>query len=132
MCSPPAQLALVALALLAVVACSLQPLEPVPDAGLPDGGDAADAGCQMAAVQAFFNRKCARCHPSDSSPDLGSGRSRNALVNQFPLGVCGPPASGANPAWRLVVPGDLQNSVLWRYMQDCACGTACLNTMSPP
>ncbi|HEY8208003.1 MAG TPA: hypothetical protein VIG99_11020 [Myxococcaceae bacterium] len=144
----PLHLALAALAFSAAVACSLQPLEPVPpdpDAGLPDGGapdggaadgGTSDGGCpsasQMPAVQAFFNRKCAGCHPSDFSPDLGNGRSRNALVNRFPVGVCGPPSSSANPSWRLVVPGDLENSMLWRYVQGCACGSACLSAMSPP
>jgi len=118
---------------LLVGACSLHPLEPVPDAGGGgDGGVSCPADSQLPAVQAFFNRKCAGCHPGDHSPDLGSGRSRAALVDQYPTGLCGPPASNANPSWRLVAPGDLESSVLWRYVQDCACGGGCLHAMTPP
>lgn len=82
----------------------------------------------MPQVQAFFNSKCANCHPNNHSPNLQSGSSRAALINQNATGQCGPPASNGT-SWKLVVPGDLGNSVLARYVQPCPCGTSCL---SPP
>lgn len=80
----------------------------------------------MPQVQSFFTAKCAGCHSGSVSPDLRSGVSRAAMVGQSATGLCGPPYSNGT-SWKLVVPGDLGNSVLMRYAIPCACGTSCLN-----
>jgi hypothetical protein len=84
-----------------------------------------------AAVQPIFDAKCVGCHDGSRAPlDLQIGNSYPMLM-QAPNGQkCGPGGAGTSfsAAWRRVAPGDLANSVLWWYLQDCctpACGAAC-------
>lgn len=83
-------------------------------------------------VQPLFTAKCESCHaPQDTLPDLRAGSAYTAIVNRAPDGKkCSPLGAGGSfsGSWKLVAPGDLGNSVLWWYLQDC-CGPICL---SPP
>jgi hypothetical protein len=94
-------------------------------------GSCCPAVSYAASIQTIFDAKCAECHGGDSAPmNLRQATSYSALL-QAPSGPkCGPGGAGANfgSAWRRVAPGDLVDSVLWWYVQDCcmpACGSAC-------
>ena len=80
-------------------------------------------------VQPWFQARCSGCH----------SWTRETLVSTSPnRQKCGPVGAGANysSAWRLVAAGDLADSVVWWFAQDCCaptCGAACANLcLSPP
>jgi hypothetical protein len=134
-----------AIALLAI-GCTISPLQRVDassgaggSGGTPGGDGAAGSDGAMgscaqsvsyaATIGPWFQLRCGGCH----------GWTASQLVTRAPNGQkCGPNGAGANfsSSWRLVAPGDLSNSVMWWFVQDCcapscgaSCGSACV---SPP
>ena len=121
------------------VGCTISPLSRLDGSGGSGGnpGDGGttnpDGGCGAVSYQAdihpWFQLRCGGCHDWNAIQ----------LVTLAPRGdKCGPLGAGANfsSSWRLVAPGDLGNSVLWWFAQDCcapACGASCAGTcLSPP
>ena len=102
--------------------------------GVGDGASQSDGqSCGAVSYQAnilpWFQLRCSGCHNWTASQLVTSAPSRQK---------CSPSGAGANfsSSWRLVAPGDLANSILWWYVQDCcapSCGAACGNEcLSPP
>jgi len=67
-------------------------------------GEPIDTAYFTTEVQPIFDQKCWVCHPPNAGLDLGEGMAYDDLVNVT--------STGFAPMLR-VVPGDLENSLLW-------------------
>ena len=65
--------------LMLLSACEYENIVALPPEAPPSA--TSDTLCYQLDIQPFFNLKCASCHPSNYKPDLGVGKSYNALIS---------------------------------------------------